>query len=264
MSGPWLRDAASAAISPAALEPFFAGHFPGRPILPGVAHLALVERVLSRLLEVPVRVGVVASLRLRRPLGAGDAPSLTLLPLPPSGVRFAIRRGEERASEGTIGIAGEQGVTVSDAGVAGAGAPASRFPEPAELLPHAPPARLLEALLEVGEGRLEARAVIPSASPFAEGAVAPGLLALELGAQAAAALEAIERAARGEGGGPRQGYLVGAREARFDPPLLPVGVPLRVSASLEARALPLCHYRIGVACGRGVVASAMISTYLVD
>ena len=28
-------------------SPFFAGHFPGHPILPGIAHLALLARALG-------------------------------------------------------------------------------------------------------------------------------------------------------------------------------------------------------------------------
>jgi len=30
-----------------AASPWFAGHFPGHPVLPGIAHLALAQRALS-------------------------------------------------------------------------------------------------------------------------------------------------------------------------------------------------------------------------
>lgn len=261
MSGPSLRAPLSVPIAPAELEPFFAGHFPGRPILPGVAHLALVERALRGALDAPVRISSVASLRLRRPVGPGDELTLSLPPSESTGARFAILCGGQRASDGVVGIVDERG-----ARAAAVATPEMRPPlgtdDPAALLPHAPPARFVDAVLAVGEGRLEARAVLPEASPFAAGGVAPALVALELGAQAAAALEAIERTARGEPRGVRQGYLVGARAVRFDPPRLPVGAALRVTVQLEARALPLCRYRFEVAIGASTAAVGTISTYL--
>jgi 3-hydroxymyristoyl/3-hydroxydecanoyl-(acyl carrier protein) dehydratase len=244
---------------------WFAGHFPGAPILPGIAHLALVERALGELLGETARIAAVASLRLRVPLGPRDALALRLVPAEGGAVRFEIARGGERASRGTVVVAtgpatppaqGRAPPPPPDA--AASAGPGSGSADPAALLPHAPPARLVEAILEQRPDALAVRARISPGSPFAEGPVAPGLVALELAAQAAAALEALERAARGEPGGARRGYLVGARDARWEPVLLPVGAPLEVRVALEARALPLSHYRFEIA-GR---ASGTVATFL--
>ena len=246
-------------------SPWFAGHFPGHPILPGIAHLALVERALGGLLDAPVRIATVPSLRLRRPLGPGDALTLRLAPATGGAVRFEIACGAERASHGTVGLTADPGTLPAGADpllVAEVTAPAPD--DPARLLPHALPARLIEAIGDHQPERLAARARIPLDSPFAEAGIAPALVALELAAQAAAALEAVERAARGEAGGARRGYLVGARDARWAPPLLPVGPPLAVRVALEARALPLSHYRFEVAVAGTVVATGTIATFLGD
>lgn len=246
--------------------PWFAGHFPGAPILPGIAHLALVEREVGRVLGEPVRIAAVLSLRLRVPLGPGDALALRLVPAEEGEVRFEIARGVERASQGTVAVTADPGTPLAEARVpsllpaataAIAGDDSSSI-DPAALLPHAPPARLVESVGEHRPDALAVRARIPPGSPFAEGPMAPGLVALELAAQAAATLEALERAARGEPGGARRGYLVGARDARWAPVHLPVDAPLEVRVALEARALPLSHYRFEVA-GH---ASGTVATFL--
>jgi 3-hydroxymyristoyl/3-hydroxydecanoyl-(acyl carrier protein) dehydratase len=262
---PALHGPETVSLALGADSPWFAGHFPGHPILPGIAQLALVERALVALLDAPVRIAAVPSLRLRRPLGPGDALVLRLAPAEGGAVRFEIAHGAQRASHGTVGFAPDPGTLPAgtdpppDAGVT---APAPD--DAATLLPHALPARLIEAIGDHQPERLTARARIPPDSPFAEARIAPALVALELAAQAAAALEAVERAARGEGGGARRGYLVGARDARWAPPLLPVGVPLAVRVALEARALPLSHYRFEVAFAGTVVATGTIATFLGD
>jgi 3-hydroxymyristoyl/3-hydroxydecanoyl-(acyl carrier protein) dehydratase len=254
------------AVELEAEAPWFAGHFPGAPILPGVAHLALVERALSGLLGAPLRIAAVPSLRWRIPLGPGDELTLRLSPAGEKAVRFEIRRAAELASQGTVvgapdPLASPPEVRIAlprpngDGVIAG---PDLREADPAALLPHAPPARLVEGILERRADALAVRARIPPGSPFAEGPVASGLVALELAAQAAAALEALERAGRGEPGGPRRGYLVGARDARWAPPLLPVDSPLVVRVALEARALPLSHYRFEVS----GYATGIVATFL--
>jgi 3-hydroxymyristoyl/3-hydroxydecanoyl-(acyl carrier protein) dehydratase len=263
---PALARPETVAVALEADAPWFAGHFPGAPILPGVAHLVLVERALSGLLGTPMRIAAVPSLRLRVPLGPGDGLTLRLSPAGENAVRFEIRRAAELASQGTILGAPAPAALPPDARLDAArpneersiAGPDSRRADPAALLPHAPPARLVEEILEHRADALAVRARIPPGGPFAEGPVASGVVALELAAQAAAALEALERAGRGEPGGPRRGFLVGAREARWVPTLLPVDSPLEVRVALEARALPLSHYRFEVA-GH---ATGIVATFL--
>jgi 3-hydroxymyristoyl/3-hydroxydecanoyl-(acyl carrier protein) dehydratase len=232
-----------------AASPLFAGHFPGHPILPGVAHLAIVERALG----VPIIAG--RSLRLRRPVTPGEALDLSLGPPGDDGwTRFDISR---------------EGAPVSGGGVRTSPAADGAEPEEATLpaveefpilLPHTPPARLIRGVLAVTEAGIVCVAAIPPDHPLA---VAGRLLGVEAAAQAAAVLEAIgRRGDRGEEGPePRIGYLVGVREARFAASLA-AGRPFRVSARLQGSAPPLSVYEIAVGEPGHEVATGTISTFL--
>jgi 3-hydroxymyristoyl/3-hydroxydecanoyl-(acyl carrier protein) dehydratase len=82
-------------------SPLFAGHFPGHPILPGVAQLALVTRALHDWRGPGMAVSGVRSLKLRRPVGPGD--TLTVrLSAGDGAVGFIIERGSEMVSRGTV------------------------------------------------------------------------------------------------------------------------------------------------------------------
>jgi predicted hotdog family 3-hydroxylacyl-ACP dehydratase len=131
----------------------------------------------------------------------------------------------------------------------------------AGLLPHQRTARLLTQVLRHDGESIEAVGVISPSHPLAMQNGAPNFLALELGAQAAAALEALSRQDGHGGGEPRVGYLVRVRDAAFTSAVLPVGVPLSVTAVLEGTAPPLAMYRVTVTDGDEPLATALLSTY---
>lgn len=117
---------------------------------------------------------------------------------------------------------------------------------PAELLPHGPPARWIDEVLERAAGELTCRGRIPAASPFARGGLAPAIAGLELAAQAAAVVEALERADAGEVSGPRRGYLVRVREASLAAAGIPAEAPLLVRVRRSGGLPPLALYEFEV------------------
>jgi predicted hotdog family 3-hydroxylacyl-ACP dehydratase len=110
-------------------------------------------------------------------------------------------------------------------------------------------------------GEIVCVAEIPPDHPLAAAGRAPACLGVEAAAQGAAVLEALARR-EGEDPGPRVGYLVGIREARFATPFLPVGRSFRVTARLVGSAPPLSIYEIAAGGDGSAGITATISTFL--
>ena len=83
-------------------HPSFAGHFPGRPILPGVLLLAEVMEALRQLGEDAAFQGCeIASAKFLSPVSPGDELTITLN-ASASGWRFDVNVGPTRAATGSI------------------------------------------------------------------------------------------------------------------------------------------------------------------
>jgi 3-hydroxymyristoyl/3-hydroxydecanoyl-(acyl carrier protein) dehydratase len=222
-------------------SPLFAGHFPGHPILPGIAHLSFVERALG------VPLTAARSVRLRRPVTPGETLDLALASGGEGWARFEISHQGQTVSSGSVTTGGERSGDWEE--------PAAATGEFPILLPHAPPARLIRGVIEAEAERIVCAAEIHPDHPLAVEGRAPAFLALEAAAQAAAVLEAL---ARRDDPTPRIGYLVGIREARFAAPPIPAGRPFQVSARLAGSAPPLSVYEIAA----GGAVTGTISTYI--
>jgi 3-hydroxyacyl-[acyl-carrier-protein] dehydratase len=237
-------------------SPFFDGHFPGHPIFPGIAHLALVTEALGGFSA--TAIAEIPSLRLRSPVRPGDVLALKVDgPTDSGSVRFELRREGEVASSGSLRIGPVDGLPelpeISE--------PSGAHPPVEALLPHQPPARLVRSVLEVSPEGLTGIAEIPGASPFAVAGRVPAFLGLEAAAQGAAVLEALER--REEAPGPRIGYLVGLRGVRLAVAALPVERPFRFAVRLSGRAAPLSIYEVTVEGEGGAeLLRGTISTYV--
>jgi len=85
----------------AADHPAYAGHFPGRPILPGVVLLDAALHALA------ARQGIAGSAQLKSvkfhsPVLPGEALTLHATELPAGGFRFEIRCGDRGVASGSI------------------------------------------------------------------------------------------------------------------------------------------------------------------
>jgi len=79
---------------------FFEGHFPGDPILPGVAQVVLVTSVLRRVVEGPVRVASIRRVKFTAPVRPGMDLVLRLLREGPRvHWRLAATQGEVSSGE---------------------------------------------------------------------------------------------------------------------------------------------------------------------
>ncbi|MGH9381168.1 MAG: hypothetical protein ACRD2Z_11220 [Thermoanaerobaculia bacterium] len=136
------------------------------------------------------------------------------------------------------------------------------FPGVERLLPHRAPALLVREIVRWDGEAVLCRGAVPEEHPLAEGGSAPVWLAIEMGAQAGAVLEALSRGGDREDGEPRLGYLVGLRGCTFHVPGLPVGGVLEVGARRIGGAGPLALFAVEVT-GEdgGVLASGQVSAY---
>ena len=111
--------------------------------------------------------------------------------------------------------------------------------------------------------RVSLAELVPAESPFVERDVASPFLGVELAAQTAAVLEALDRGpSRGE---PAIGYLASIRNAVFRVPELPAGRPLRATVRRLGGVPPLAMYAVTVARedDQSELLTATLSTYLV-
>jgi 3-hydroxymyristoyl/3-hydroxydecanoyl-(acyl carrier protein) dehydratase len=241
-------DAGRFQIEIPAASALFAGHFPGQPILPGIAHLAIVAGAAG------APLAAVRGFRVRRPVEPGESLDLSLGPPDPDGWRrFEIRRGDAAVAGGSVQTASEGEEPAPET----APLPAlGDLPFLPVVLPHNAPARLVLGVLTAAAEEIACAAEIPADHPLVSAWLALACLGIEAAAQAAAVLEALTR--RDDDPGPRVGYLVGIRDARFAVPFLPAGQAFQVTARLTGSAPPLSIYEITADGG----VRATISTFI--
>ncbi|MGQ0578716.1 MAG: ApeI family dehydratase [Betaproteobacteria bacterium] len=257
----------NATIAIPADGPWFEGHFPGQPILPGVAELALAIATLRQQTGKPLPLRGIAFARLRHPVLPGDRLEL-------SARESASRESEtprlrfDLKREGLLVANGEfiVGTPLRQPDVAAdrwAGTAPGEIVPPAEaLLLHRPPMRFVDSILQQSGDALRCRARIPGRCALVSGGRAPAVAAIEGGAQAAAALEALQRWRRQHEAAPRLGYLVAMRDVTFFTESIPADRSLLVSVHLEAASPPLTHYRFEVSLEDLPLVRGTIGTFL--
>ena len=178
----------SVSIELPAGDPLFEGHFPGRPILPGIAELVLVWRVLSHP-SGPPEISGIPFARFRGLVVPSDVLQISVEPGRKGGDRFEVRRGVELVANGALAL----GVPRADGG--GATAVASRAPRGApplrDLIPHRPPMLFVERIIGVADDGATCLGRVPRDCALVAGGSVPAFVALEAAAQTAAVWEAL-------------------------------------------------------------------------
>ena len=236
--------------------PLFEGHFPGRPILPGVALLALVADALGR----SAALRGIAFARLRQQVFPGDELAIAAREVAPDRLRVDVTRGRAVVANGELEFGR---LSIADAAISvAAQAAGAAFPE--TLLPHRPPMRFVTGVLTEPPDGLVCEARIPAGCGLVREGTAPATAAIEAVAQCAALWEALGRARASGAPLARVGYLVSLRDIRLHAARIPADSAFRVSIALDEAAMPLTWYRMEIALARERIASGGIATYLTD
>ncbi len=223
-----------------------AGHFPGRPVVPGVALLDGAWRALKAAGVATGRPARLRGVRFQRTVGPGEA-LLLEGSLAGGGVRFVVRSETAPVARGFLGAAEGAGLDP----VRSVAATIADLPPLDALLPHRPPMRLVEGVTGFVEDGVRCRVVVPPDCPLARGGPAPGLALVEMAAQAAAVHGALT--APGGDASARPGAIVGLPEVELRCTSFPAGVPFEAVARLEERRPPVEVYRGTVLDGAGVL-----------
>ena len=247
----------SVALAIPSSGPVFDGHFPGRPILPGVAALGMIASTLGG----GRPLSGVRSVRFRDPLGPGMTLDLDAVALDEHAVRFDARASGRLVLNGRLAF---EAPSAAPARFTVATRQARGVPPLERLLLHRGPARLVRAVAGEAEDGATCVARIPAGSGLAAGNAAPALAAIEAAAQTAAVWEALRRLRQGEDEGIRLGYLVALRDIELHAATVPVEVDLFATVRLEAAVPPLAHYAIEVVTEGELVASGTIGTWIVE
>ena len=83
-------------------HPAYAGHFPGRPILPGVVLLDAALRALAERQGMQSTTGQLKSAKFLSPAQPGEFLTLHYAESPTGGFRFDIRCGKRSVASGAV------------------------------------------------------------------------------------------------------------------------------------------------------------------
>ena len=251
----------SVAIAVPADGPWFEGHFPGQPILPGIAELVLIARALAPGGDA-AEVSAIPFARFRGLVLPADRLEIEAIPRGDDGVRFEVRRAGDVVANGALTF----GAPRSDDGgeTAVASRPARGVPPLHDLIPHRPPMRFVERILGEADDGATCLGRVPAACALVARGVTPAFVALEASAQTAAVWEALRRSREAGGPSVRMGYLVSLRDVVLYQRTIPADADLIATIRLVATAAALTTYAVDVAVLGECALRGTIGTYLSD
>jgi predicted hotdog family 3-hydroxylacyl-ACP dehydratase len=206
--------------------PCLEGHFPGLPVLPGLAQLGWAAEAGSLLTGAPFRPTRIEALKFRELVRPGE--EFTARAELASG-GLALRLNVEREGRVAATCRFRLDPDGEPLGSAAPFEPLDESVDAAELVPHAGPMVFLERLL-AGEGkRTVCRVRIDDLPLFRDpGGSLPAWAGLEAMAQTIAAHGGLE--ARRQGAAPKVGFLLGCRRLQIRAECLSPGVGYGVAA----------------------------------
>lgn len=83
-------------------HPAFPGHFPGRPIVPGVVLLDHAILFAEQLLGRKIGHWQIGNAKFLRPVGPGETLVFSLQPTPRGAIAFVVRSGERDVASGSL------------------------------------------------------------------------------------------------------------------------------------------------------------------
>lgn len=217
--------------------PCLEGHFPGVPVLPGVAQLGWVVEAAGRLRGRPVTPSGIEALKFRELLRPGDTFTARVEiaggsgggsgPGASGGIRFSVEREGRVAASGRLRFAGAADRPLGNAEVP---EPAAQPIPAADLIPHAGPMVFLDELIATDEKRSVCSVRIDDLPLFrdANGAL-PAWAGVEPMAQCIAAHGGLEALRNGEA--PKVGFLLGCRRLEIQADRLSPGIAYAAAAS---------------------------------
>jgi len=241
--------------------PLFEGHFPGRPILPGIAELALVAAALSPG-GAEGDVCGIPFVRFRGLVLPGDVLEVEASPRAEGGVRFEAVRAGTVVANGAVTF----GVPQADDGPPPplASRPVRGVPPLTELIPHRPPMLFVERILGEADDGVTLLGRVPARCALVTRGSAPALVALEAAAQTTAVWEALLRSRDSGEPSVRNGYLVSLKGVVLHRPTIPADADLHISIRLLAAAPPLTTYDVDVVVLGELALRGTIGTFLSD
>ena len=243
--------------------PYLRGHFPGRPIVPGVVELLLLVEHLSRDAGQPLTLRSIKFARFRQLVVPHDRLDITTRGAEDGYTRVDLKRDGVLVANAELELKEAPSDQALPRSTPLEGAAVDAPPLDC-LLPHRSPMRFVTGIeRELSEG-LQCAVRISSECGLAPAGRAPALLGLEAAAQTAAAWEALRRSREPGGASARIGYVVAIRGAVLFSSSIPADESFSATVRLKAAALPLTHYAIEVALHGEVVVRGTIAPVLPD